>query len=288
MPKFENVNILLKNILLGRHWYESFIRRYPMISVRVTQNLVKCRTQATEEKIRSWFGEISKYFEENGLTDALNNADRIFNCDESAFYLSPKDKTVLAKRGDKTVYSFVANDEKECLTVLIMGSANGVLSPPMVIFPYKRVPEAIVESLPEKWALGRSESGWMTGETFFEYIANVFYPSLVERKIKFPVILFVDGHTSHLTMNLSEFCREKAIVLVALLPNSTHILQPLDVSVFHPLKLEWKSVIKDFRLTNDGNKIRRQDFAPLVQTALENGNISENLKVDLDLAGCFR
>lgn len=50
---------------------------------------------------------------------------------------------MLAKRGDKTVYNTINNDEKECLTVLLTGSAAGVVAPPLVLFRYKRIPSEI-------------------------------------------------------------------------------------------------------------------------------------------------
>lgn len=40
------------------------------------------------------------------------NPNRIFNCDETAIYLSPNDKQVLVRRGYRNVYCRVANDEK--------------------------------------------------------------------------------------------------------------------------------------------------------------------------------
>lgn len=60
----------------------------------------------------------------------------------------------------------------------------------------------------------------MKGENFFEYITNVFYPWVVKTAIQFPVVLFVDGHSSHLTQPLSAFCAEHEIELVALHPNA--------------------------------------------------------------------
>lgn len=97
--------------------------------------------------------------------------------------------------------------------------------------------------MPKGWGIGISESGWMTGETFYEYVVNIFYKWLLEEKIRFPVVLFLDGHSSHLTLNLSKFCKEHEIILIALPPNSTHIMQPLDISFFHPLKSAWRSAV---------------------------------------------
>lgn len=146
----------------------------------------------------------------------------------------------LIHRGDKTAYNFVSNDEKECLTTLITANVAGMLKPPMIMFNYERIPAHISSLMPQGWGIGKSESGWMTGQSFYEFVANIFHPWIIANNIRLPVVLFVDGHSSHLTLELSNFCVENKIELIALYPNATHILQPMDVAVFHPLKNGWK------------------------------------------------
>lgn len=46
----------------------------------------------------------------------------------------------------------------------------------------------------------------------------------------------MDGHGSHITANVIAHCMEHAIDLLILPPHCSHTLQPLDVSVFSPLK----------------------------------------------------
>jgi hypothetical protein len=46
----------------------------------------------------------------------------------------------------------------------------------------------------------------------------------------------MDGHGSHITANVIAHCMEHAIDLLILTPHTSHVLQPLDVSVFSPLK----------------------------------------------------
>lgn len=127
----------------------------------------------------------------------------------------------------------------------------------------------MVGKVPKTWDIDRSENGWMTGETFFEYVANIFHPWLVGQKVQFPVILFLDGHTSHLTMALSEYCSKNNIILIALCPNATHILQPLDVAFFRPLKMEWKKSVHCWRMEHSGQKINREVFAPILETTFK-------------------
>ena len=87
-------------------------------------------------------------------------------------------------------------------------------------------------------------------------------------KIERPVILFIDGHASHMTLHLSQFCSSKQIELVALYPNSTHLIQAMDVVVFKPLKTYWKNSIRRWRVENNGNKVRKENFAPIFEQAL--------------------
>lgn len=132
---------------------------------------------------------------------------------------------------------------------MVSFSAAGKMCPPMIVFPYKsRIPGDITRSVPDGWGIGHSESGWMQKELFYEYVANVFHPFLIKEKIKMPVILFVDGHRSYLTLKLSNLCEEKKIILVALYPNATRILQPCDVGLFKPLKTSWKRAVLHWQL----------------------------------------
>ena len=46
----------------------------------------------------------------------------------------------------------------------------------------------------------------------------------------------MDGHSSHITARFIGFCIDKAIDLLIMPPHCSHILQPLDVSVFASFK----------------------------------------------------
>lgn len=252
----------------GRKWYTSFLKRHPELSERVAQNLTTARANVTEEQVRNWFSEVHKYLRDKSILDITNDPNRVFNADESAFFLQPTGEKVITKKGSKVVYS-IGNDEKENLTVLMTANAAGKLAPPMVVFSYARIPSLIANSIPTTWGIGRSESGWMCGPTFYEYMTNVFYPWLIQEEIQRPIIFFIDGHVSHMTLNLSQFCSENGIELIALFPNSTHLLQPMDVAVFGPLKKKWKVSVKKWRLANSGNKLKKENFGPVMSEAIQ-------------------
>ncbi|XP_072397474.1 uncharacterized protein [Diabrotica undecimpunctata] len=149
-------------------------------------------------------------------------------------------------------------------------NAAGNIAPGMVMFAYERIPLGISASMPKSFAIGKSESGWMTAETFYEYITNVFYPCAVKIEIEFPIIFFIDGHSSHLTLPLSDFCTERKIILIALDPNSTHITQPMDVAVFRSLKNCWRNEINNWRIHDNGSKIKKENFGPVLAKTIGN------------------
>lgn len=264
----------------GKSWMKGFMKRNPNISVRISQNLTRSRAVISKEHILNWFKEVETFLDQTQQKDILQDPRRIFNTDETAFFLNPKGGKVLAKKGDKTVYQQVNPDEKECLTVLVTGSASGAVPPPTVLFKYKRIPQEIAQNFPPEWGLGKTDSGWMTCEAFFEFIADIFHPWLEKEKIPLPVILFVDGHQSHLSLQVSQFCEKNGIILIALHPNATHLLQPMDVAVFRTLKEHWKKKVHEWRLSNlESPILKKKDFPKLLKEVIDttlNATIFEN------------
>ena len=67
-----------------------------------------------------------------------------------------------------------------------------------------------------------------------------------------PVLLMLDGHSSHYQPDLVRFAKEHEIILFCLPPHTTHESQPLDTTVFGPLKQHWRMlVMTSCNLTQD-------------------------------------
>lgn len=118
----------------------------------------------------------------------------------------------------------------------------------------------IVSSIPANWGISLSEGGWKNSETFYEFMANIFH---FQNNIKLPVLLFVDGHESHITYELSKLCINLEIILIDLYPNSTRILQPADIIAFRSIKIGWKRGIFEWRKQNCSMAaVTKKEFAP--------------------------
>lgn len=251
----------------GRFWYTGFLQRHPELYQRLSHNLTTNRVAVTEEKIRDWFQRTRTYLEEQNLLEI--DSSRIFNCDDSSFRLCPPGHLGLTEKKNKAVYNYVQNDDKECQTVLFCGNARGDLVPPMVMFKYARIPASVATRMPKGWGIGRSDNGWMTAISFYEWVTKIFHPWLIQNEIQFPVVLFIDGHTSHLSLELSNFCRQHKIEMIPLYPNSTHITQPWNVSCFGPLKDAWKKEVFQWRLENNGERMKKEQFGMILKSAVD-------------------
>lgn len=76
----------------GRKWYSLFLKRHPELSQRISQNLTASRAAVSEQKIRDWFNEVEEHLKNKHLEYVLQDPSKLFNGDETAFFLCPKKK----------------------------------------------------------------------------------------------------------------------------------------------------------------------------------------------------
>lgn len=113
-----------------------------------------------------------------------------------------------------------------------------------------------------------------------------FLPFLLKSEIQRPVILFLDGHMSHYSLHLSKFCREQKIILISLYPNSTHIIQPLDVAVFGPLKSKWKKIVQQWRIDYN-REISKYDVPLALSKIIQNTEMIHNIQAGFLATGLY-
>ncbi|KAK9721772.1 DDE superfamily endonuclease [Popillia japonica] len=84
------------------------------------------------------------------------------------------------------------------------------------------------------------------------------------RKENGKVLLILDGHSSHCSdSNVLDFAVENGIILLCLPLHTTHYLQPLDQSLFKPLKTNWQKTITNWISSHIGRKVTRYQFRSL-------------------------
>ena len=105
------------------------------------------------------------------------------------------------------------------------------------------------EFLNPDWSIGLSETGWTNDELGEEWLRKVFNPHSDKHRQSTYRLLIMDGHGSHATPRFDSFCRELNVIPLYMPAHSSHLLQPLDVGCFSPLKATYtKELENTFRL----------------------------------------
>ena len=92
----------------------------------------------------------------------------------------------------------------------------------------------------------------MDTELFHSWLENGFNESIVERRVKKPVLLLINGAKCHILIQAGEFCKENNIILYTLYPNVTHLIQPLDLVLMDIVKTNYRSEVRHWLKENPG------------------------------------
>ena len=193
------------------------------------------RIQGTSpEVLRKWFDA----FEEEVVNDPDVLLENVYNMDESGFSIG----TIKAGRviiDSKAPNQFQAQPgRQEWVTVVECICADGTSIPPYVIFKGKDLNiKWIPDNIPQGWRITASTNGWTSNDHGQDWLRTLFEPKTHQKagELK-PRVLICDGHGSHVTGNFIEHCMNNNIKLLILPSHSSHFTQPLDISIFGPLK----------------------------------------------------
>lgn len=81
-------------------------------------------------------------------------------------------------------------------------------------------------------------SGWMTENNFVKAMEH--FESHVKQTDENAAILILDSHASHVNLPVIELARNNFITILTFPPHCSHRLQPLDVTVYGPLKTRYR------------------------------------------------
>ncbi|XP_049424947.1 uncharacterized protein LOC125884164 isoform X1 [Epinephelus fuscoguttatus] len=269
------------NQLAGRDWSAAFLHRNPQLLVRRPQATSLSRaTSFNPSNVGNFFSKLSKVLDRHHF-----QAKDVWNVDDSSTVNVQVPDKVLASRGTKQVGSTTSAERGTFVTMALAVNAMGNSIPPHFVFPCKTYHDHFVRDGPTGCTGSCSESGWMQESDFLIFLKHFIHHTKASADSK--VLLLLDNHTSHLSLEGIDYCRANGVVLLSFPPHCSHKLQPVDRSVYEPLKRCINSAMDQWMVGNPGKKMTIYDLPGIVATALPSAVTPSNIVAGFRCTGIW-
>jgi DDE superfamily endonuclease len=264
---------------VGEKWPRNFVSRHPELETRFNRKYDYQRAKNEDPTvIGDWFRLVRNTKDKYGILD-----DDTYNFDEIGFMMGVISTELVVTASEiRNRPKSIQPGNREWVTVIHAINALGWAIPPFIIFAGQHHLQAWYEGddIPGDWPISLSDNGWTTDELGFEWLKH--FNKHTESKTKGTRrLLIIDGHGSHTTLKFIDFCKEHNIVTLCMPSHSSHLLQPLDVGCFAPLKRAYGKQVEDL-MRNSINHITKLEFLPAFRAAFNVSIIPDNIR------GAFR
>ncbi|KID97300.1 transposase, partial [Metarhizium majus ARSEF 297] len=264
---------------VGPRWASNFVKRHKELTTRFTCRYDYQRAKFKDPKvIGDWFELVRNTVVKYGIL-----VEDFHNFDETGYMMGMISNAMVVTSSDRHCKPSLAQPgNREWVSVIQDFNSQGWAIPPFIIVAGKHHLANWYEhsTLPKDWVISTTHNGWTTNEKGVEWIQH-FERHTKPRTRGAYRLLIMNGHDSHHSTEFELFCKEHRIVTVCMSSHSSHILQPLDVGCFGPLKKAYDREIEGLmraRITH----ITKSDFLPAFWAAFEAAMTEKNIQ------GAFR
>ena len=228
---------------VGKLWAHNFVKRQPELRTRYTRRYDYQRAKCEDPKvIGEWFALVRNVKAKYGIVD-----DDIYNFDETGFMMGIIFAGMVVTTSDGRSRAKLAQPgNREWATVIQGVNALGWTIPPFIILAaqYHLANWYTECDLPADWRIATTDNGWTTNAVGLDWIKHFDYHTAPRTKGKYR-LLILDGHESHHSTEFELHCQQNNIITLCMPPHSSHLLQPLDVGCFGPLKQAYGRQVED-------------------------------------------
>jgi hypothetical protein len=268
--------------IVGVNWVARFIHRHPQIRTKVGVKIDHKRVDnTTPEAIEAWFD----YFQRVQTYYQVDPAN-IWNMDETGIALGVCANQTVIGSSSSTTSRKKTPENREWVSILETVSTGGRRTRCLVIFKGKALQSTWFP--PEKvpnWLFTTSENGWTSNDIGLRWLREIFLPETQCGDA--PRILLCDGHGSHATIEFMWECYQNKVYLVYLIPHSSHVLQPLDLSVFSAVKTRYRQSIADLARWDDAAPIKKISFLEIYHKARDLAITPYNIRSGWQAVGIY-
>lgn len=268
--------------MAGKHWFSNFMKRNEHLTLRSPEHTSLNRVNAfCKQNVDNFFNKYGQL-----LAQTTYDGCSIWNMDETGFSTVPsKLGKVICLRGKKRVGQIVSAERGTMVTMALAVNAAGNSMPPFFLFPRKKMQSTFLDNA-STGAIGfANESGWMCQPEFLRFMQHFVKHS--KASAESPVLLLLDNHGSHLSIEALDLAAANGVTLLTFPPHCSHRMQPLDVTVYGPVKTFYKSQCTAWQRNNAKKVLEIRHIAGLVATSLDLALTPKNIKSGFSASGIF-
>ena len=233
----------------------------------------------TPEALEAWFAGLKRL-----QTDHQVDTADTWNMDEIGTALGVcTNQTVIGSSSTTQSYK-KSPDTREWVSIIEAISALAKKCRPLIIFKGKSLQTTWFhhDKTPD-WLYTTSENGWTSNNIGLAWLHQIFLPETARNGR--PRILLLDGHGSHATIQFMWDCFTNNVHLYYLIPHSSHVLQPLDLSCFSAVKSRYRAQIAALAKYEDSAPIKKLRFVEYYHKARDEGLTRQNILSGWKAAG---
>lgn len=270
-----------RNERAGKEWFFGFMRRHSSLSIRRPEATSLSRSTSFNKKnVGDFFTNVADVYKRHNF-----QAHRIWNCDETGLTTVHRPSKVVGQKGMKQVGQVTSGERGQLVTLCCFINAAGNTIPPVFIFPRVNFkPYMLNQAPPDSLGLAH-KSGWMTGENFILALKHFFkYTKCTPQD---PVVLFLDNHESHISVEVIQEAKDNGVYLITFPPHCSHRLQPLDVAVYGPFKARFNQACDNWMMSHGGMPITIYNIAELAGIAFNGALNKDNIRKGFEKTGIW-